>query len=148
MKQNGYFGIGCMGMKTSDNYGTLFRTAQIMGADFIFLIGPRFKRQSSDTMKSWKHLPLFEYETFTDFNTHRPYDCSLVGVELTENSMPIKDYKHPKQACYLLGAEDNGLTKEAIQACQEIIILPGERSMNVAVAGSIVLYDRVNKCSR
>lgn len=145
MKQKGYFGIGCIGMKTADNYGTLFRTAQIMGADFIFLIGTRFKKQASDTMKSWKHLPLFEYDTFADFNKHRPYDCRLVGVELTESSIPIKDYKHPKQACYLLGAEDNGLTKEAIEACQEIIILPGERSMNVAVAGSIVLYDRVTK---
>ena len=146
MKQNGYFGIGCIGMKTADNYGTLFRTAQIMGADFIFLIGTRFKKQASDTMKSWRHLPLFEYDTFADFNKHRPYDCRLVGVELTESSIPIKEYKHPKQACYLLGAEDNGLTREAIEACQEIIILPGERSMNVAVAGSIVLYDRVNKC--
>lgn len=146
MKQNGYFGIGCIGMKTADNYGTLFRTAQIMGADFIFLIGTRFKKQASDTMKSWRHLPLFEYDTFVDFSKHRPYDCRLVGVELTESSIPIKEYKHPKQACYLLGAEDNGLTKEAIEACQDIIILPGERSMNVAVAGSIVLYDRVNKC--
>jgi tRNA G18 (ribose-2'-O)-methylase SpoU len=148
MKQKGYFGIGCIGMKTADNYGTLFRTAQIMSADFIFLIGTRFKKQASDTMKSWRHLPLFEYDTFADFNKHRPYDCRLVGVELTESSIPLKDYKHPKQACYLLGAEDNGLTKEAIEACQEIIILPGERSMNVAVAGSIVLYDRVTKCDR
>jgi tRNA G18 (ribose-2'-O)-methylase SpoU len=145
MKQKGYFGIGCIGMKTADNYGTLFRTAQIMGADFIFLIGARFKRQASDTMKSWRHVPLFEYENFEDFNNHRPYDCKLVGIELTETSIPIKDYKHPKQACYLLGAEDNGLTKEAIEACQEIIILPGERSLNVSVAGSIVLYDRIIK---
>lgn len=145
MKKSGYFGIGCIGMKTSDNYGTLFRTAQIMGADFIFLIGTRFRKQSSDTMKSWRHIPVFEYETFADFNKHRPYDCRLVGIELTENAIPIKDYKHPKQACYLLGAEDNGLTKESIDACKEIIILPGERSLNVAVAGSIVLYDRINK---
>lgn len=97
-------------------------------------------------MKSWRHLPLFEYDTFAEFNKHLPHDCRLVGVELTESSTPIKDYKHPKQACYLLGAEDNGLTKEATEACHEIIILPGERSMNVAVVGSIVLYDRVNKC--
>ena len=145
MKQKGYFGIGCMGMKTADNYGTLFRTAQIIGADFIFLIGARFKKQASDTMKSWRHLPLFEYDDFADFNKHRPYDCRLVGVELTDTATPIEYYKHPKQACYLLGAEDNGLSKEAIEACQDIVILPGERSMNVAVAGSIVLYDRVVK---
>jgi len=147
MKKDGYFGIGCIGMKTSENYGTLFRTAQIMNADFIFLIGARFKRQASDTMKSWRHLPLFEYKDFADFNEHRPYDCKLIGIELHKNSIPLIEYEHPKQACYLLGAEDFGLTKEAINACQDLIILPGERSMNVSVAGSIVLYDRVSKKS-
>ena len=145
MKQNGYFGIGCQNMKTSMNYGTLFRTAQIFGADFIFLIGTRFKHQASDTMKSWRHIPTFTYKDFDDFNTHRPHDCRLVGIELGERAEPIQSFRHPKQACYLLGAEDNGLTREAIDACQQIIVLPGDRSLNVSVAGSIVLYDRILK---
>ena len=148
MKKNGYFGIGCMGMKTSQNYGTLFRTAQIMNADFIFLIGARFKKQASDTMKSWRHLPLFEYKDFKDFNDHRPYDCKLIGIELNQNAIPISEYKHPKQACYLLGAEDIGITKEALSSCQDVVQLPGERSLNVSVAGSIVLYDRINKIKK
>ena len=145
MKQNGYFGIGCLNMKTSMNYGTLFRTAQILGADFIFLIGSRFKKQPTDTMKSFRHLPLYEYKDFKDFNEHRPYGCQLIGIELMETATPIKKFKHPKQACYLLGSEDNGLTKEAIQNCQELVYLPGERSLNVSVAGSLVLFDRIQK---
>ncbi len=145
MKDKGYFGIGCLNMKTSMNYGTLFRTAQIFGADFIFMIGSRFKPQATDTMKSFRHIPTFVYKDFKDFNDHRPYDCKLIGIELTESATILSEFKHPKQACYLLGAEDNGLTKEAISACQEIIKLPGERSLNVSVAGSIVLYDRVTK---
>lgn len=145
MKDKGYFGIGCMNMKNSLNYGTLFRTAQIFNADFIFLIGCRFKGQASDTMKSWKHVPTFVYTDFNDFNQHRPHDCKLIGIELVENATPLKEFKHPKQACYLLGAEDNGLTNEAITKCQELVVLPGERSLNVSVAGSIVLYDRYFK---
>lgn len=145
MKRNGYFGIGCLNMKTSMNYGTLFRTAQVFGADFIFLIGNRFKKQASDTAKSWRHLPLYEYENFELFNKHRPYDCRLVGIELMDVATPIIGFKHPKQACYLLGAEDAGLTKEAIDNCQELVYLPGEMSLNVSVAGSIVLFDRINK---
>jgi tRNA G18 (ribose-2'-O)-methylase SpoU len=147
MKDSGYFGIGCMGMKTSHNYGSLFRTAQVFGADFIFLIGCRFKQQATDTMKSWRHMPLFNYESFGDFNIHRPFDCRLIGIEMNPIATPIKNFVHPKQACYLLGAEDNGLTNEAMKACQNVIYLPGERSLNVAVAGSIVLFDRVNKQS-
>ena len=145
MKQNGYFGIGVLNMKSACNYGTLFRTAQILNADFIFLIGSRFKRQSSDTMCSWRHMPLFEYKDIQDFNDHRPYDCKLVGIELDQKAIPIKNYYHPKRACYLLGAEDHGLTKSALSICQELVQLPGERSMNVSVAGSIVLFDRIMK---
>ena len=145
MKKKGYFGIGCINMKTHYNYGSLFRTAQILDADFLFIIGSRFKRQPSDCFKSWRHMPVFEYESFEDFNNHRPYDCRLIGIELTDTAIPLKEFKHPKRACYLLGAEDNGLTKEAIQGCQDIVILPGEQSLNVSVAGSIVLYDRISK---
>lgn len=145
MKKSGYFGIGCLGMKTSMNYGTLFRTAQIFNTDFIFLIGQRFKIQASDTMKSWRHIPLFQYDTFEDFNKHRPYDCKLIGIELTDDATKIEHFKHPKRSCYLLGSEDNGLSREAVDGCQEIILLPGERSLNVSVAGSIVLFDRINK---
>lgn len=145
MKDYGYFGIGCLNMKNSLNYGTLFRTAQILGADFIYVIGNRFKQQASDTMKSFRHIPTFSYLDFKDFNDHRPFGCTLIGIELTETAKPIKNFVHPKQACYLLGSEDSGLTKEAISACQSIIILPGERSLNVSVAGSIVLFDRIQK---
>ncbi|WP_341433793.1 hypothetical protein, partial [Mesomycoplasma ovipneumoniae] len=47
MRRKGYFGIGCLNMKTSMNFGTLFRTAQVFGVDFIFLIGCRFNQQST-----------------------------------------------------------------------------------------------------
>lgn len=145
MKDKGYFGIGCYNMKTSYNYGSLFRTAQVFGADFIFLIGCRFKHQPSDTMKSWKHIPAFTYADWEDFNSHRPHDCRLISVELDSSAVPIKTFVHPKQACYLLGAEDHGLPPVILKASQNVIYLPGERSLNVAVAGSIVLFDRINK---
>lgn len=147
-KKRGYYGVGCLNMKTSHNYGTLFRTAQILNADFMFLIGSRFKRQSTDTMKSWRHIPLFVYDDFKDFNKHRPYDCRLIGIEMTDNAISFDEFEHPERACYLLGAEDNGLTSEAINACQSVIKLPGERSMNVAVAGSIILCDRYVKLNK
>lgn len=145
MKKRGFFGIGIQNGKTPMNYGTLFRTAHIFNADFVFVIGKRFQKQATDTMKSYRHLPTFEFTDFQDFNSHRPFGCQLIGVELTPDAMPIEDFNHPEQACYLLGAEDHGLTQEAIQHCQKIVRLPGERSLNVAVAGSIVLYDRINK---
>ena len=145
MKDKGYYGIGCINMKTEVNYGTLFRTAQILDADFVFLIGRKFKRTPSDTMCSYRHLPVFEYETFEDFKKHLPFGCELVCVELTDNAIILGEFKHPKQAAYLLGAEDTGIPNEILEQSNYIVKLIGNRSMNVAVAGSIVIYDRIKK---
>lgn len=60
-------------------------------------------------------------------------------------SIPIVEFKHPKQGCYILGAEDSGLPLDVIEECTKIVKLPGERSLNLAVAGSIVLFDRIQK---
>lgn len=143
--QRGFFGIGIQNTKTEINVGTLWRSATIMGASFIFTIGRRYKRQSSDTMASWRHIPLYNYETFDQFYKAIPYDCRLIGIELTAISIKIKDFKHPERCVYLLGAEDSGLTKEAVEKCYSVVQLPGDFCMNVAVAGSIIIYDRINK---
>jgi tRNA G18 (ribose-2'-O)-methylase SpoU len=117
-----------------------------MGAAFIFTVGRRYKRQSSDVLKTWRHIPLFHYDTLDQlYDTGLPYDCLLIGIEMDESAVPIKDFQHPQRAIYLLGAEDNGLMEKTIKRCHKLIVLPGERSMNVAVAGSIVMFDRLNK---
>lgn len=144
----GFFGIGIENTKTQLNIGTLWRSANILGASFIFTIGNRYKRQSSDTMESWKHIPLYRYDNFDDFYKTMPYDCLLIGVELDEDSVPVNEFKHPERCIYLLGAEDNGLTKEALDKCHKLVQLPGDYCMNVAVAGSIIMYDRILKTSQ
>jgi len=141
-EKRGYFGIGIDHGKNVINYGTLFRTAQILGADFIFLINKRFKKQASDTQKLWRHLPVYSYDNFQHFYNNIPYDCQLVGVELNPSSIPIEKFKHPERACYLLGAEDHGLSPTAIKHCHKLIKLKGDTSLNVATAGSIVMYHR------
>ena len=145
-QKSGYFGIGVFNMKNPLNYGTLFRTAQVFRADFIFLIGKRFKPQVSDTMKSYKHIPLYQYKTFEDFEKNRPYGARLIGIELDNNAESLVDFKHPKEAIYLLGAEDNGIPEKYLNKCQYLIKIPfGAMSLNVSTTGSIVLYDRLSK---
>jgi tRNA G18 (ribose-2'-O)-methylase SpoU len=139
----GYFAIGIENSKKSQNIGTLWRTAAIWGAAFIYTIGYRYKHQASDTIKSWRHIPLFNFHSLEDLMEHMPTSCQLIGIEMGEEVRPLKDFTHPKQACYVLGAEDSGLTKATIDCCQDIISLPGNYSLNVSVAGSIVMYHRI-----
>lgn len=139
----GYFGIGIENCKTEHNVGTLWRSAQNLGAAFIFTIGNRYKCQPSDTTKAWRSIPLFRYATFDDFYANLPHDCQLVGVEFPhEKAKPLPQFCHPERCVYLLGAEDHGLTARALERCHRVVHIPSTMCLNVAAAGSIVMYDR------
>ena len=90
---------------------------------------------------------MYNYKDFDDFTQHRPYGCPLVSVEIADNSHSLPFFSHPERAIYLLGAEDNGLPKDILNRSQAIIQIPAPKPfcLNVAVAGSIVMYDRFTK---
>lgn len=147
--KRGYFGIGVFNCKNTANIGTLWRSAHCFGADFIFTVGARYKYQPSDTMKTSRHIPLFAFTDILDLRSHIPMGCELIGIELSDEAKSLASFVHPESACYLLGAEDHGLDEAAISACHRIVQIPGaSHCLNVSVAGSIVLYDRVSKEGR
>ena len=141
----GFFEIGILHPQHSENIGTLWRSAYQLGAAGIFTIGGKIKMQHSDTYKSWRHIPLRTYPTLQAFLEALPYSTQLVGVEFP--GVPLAEFEHPQRAIYLLGSENNGLSKYALEACVRVAELPAVRqsSYNVAVAGSLVMYDRFCK---
>ncbi len=145
----GFFEIGIIQGKNEQNLGTLWRSANIMGCNGIFTIGKRYpKRQVTDTMQTDKHIPLREFDNFDDFYKSIPRNTELIGIELKEDAKSIFEFKHPERAIYLLGAEDAGISNDILSKCHKIIKIPfNKNSMNVAVTGSIVIYDRHLKSS-
>jgi tRNA G18 (ribose-2'-O)-methylase SpoU len=141
-----YFGIGVYHPKTEHNIGTLLRSAKGFGASFLFMIGPRFKPQNTDTTKAHKHIPTFSFQTLEDLKTHLPFGCMLVGIEKLQTAFKLNQFSHPVSACYLLGAEDHGLPEKIIRECHLVVELSGTQEiLNVASVGSIVMYDRMTK---
>lgn len=143
----GYFGIGIENSKTPANIGTLWRSANIFGAAFIFTVKQRYPKQCSDTLQTPRHVPLLHYVDIEDLRGHLPHNCQVVGVELVEDSVTLPKFRHPERAIYLLGAEDHGLSKAAMACCHTIVQVPTARDycLNVSSVGSIVLYDRFVK---
>jgi tRNA G18 (ribose-2'-O)-methylase SpoU len=141
----GYFQIGIFNSKTEMNIGTLWRSAYQLGASGIFTIVRRYKFQSSDVYKSWRSIPLVNYDNFELFYPSIPYGCQLIGVEM--GGTLLRKFSHPERAIYLLGSEDNGLPPQIINKCHHIVTLESvfQNSYNVAVAGSLVIYDRLVK---
>lgn len=110
----------------------------------MFTVGRRYERQGADTPKTPNAVPLVHFASVDDLHAHLPWSCPLVGVELTPESKPLPDFWHPPRACYLLGAEDHGLTNDALDRCHYLVQIPGARwCLNVATAGSIVVYGRM-----
>src|SRR5690606_34424192 len=62
----GFYAIGVYRPKTEVDIGTLWRTANILGASLIFTVGVRYKRQSSDVLNTPKHIPLIHFEDVED----------------------------------------------------------------------------------
>jgi tRNA G18 (ribose-2'-O)-methylase SpoU len=143
--EQGFFAIGIQNGKTPENLGVLWRSAQNLGASFIFTIGNRYSKQACDTHKAVGAMPYFHYDTFDDFYAHLPKSALLIGVELTEDAEPLETFKHPRRGVYLLGAEDHGLSNQAIKKSHKLIKFSSALSLNVSVAGSIVMYDRNTK---
>ena len=147
--KRGYFGIGVFHTKTESNIGTLMRSALCFGADFVFTVGRRYQEQASDTTSTKRHVPLYHYRDVESLVANLPIGCPLIGVELAEDSLPLGEFDHPERAAYLLGAEDHGLTVAAMRRCHRIVEVKGaSQCLNVAVTGSIVMWDRIRRGTR
>lgn len=142
----GFFEVGIVRGKTVENVGTLWRSAFQMGAAGIFTIGHRYRAQASDTVKAFKSVPCREYATFDAFFEALPFSCPIIAIEM--GGRDLTTFTHPERAVYLLGAEDSGIPAHILARCHHRVSLPSIRtnSYNVAVAGSLVMYDR--QCKR
>lgn len=137
----GYFGIGVEGISKTGNLGSLFRSAHAFGADFVFAVAqdPRV-RFETDTSETTRNLPFWRFESLEDFRL--PAGCVLVGVELTEEAVPLPAFHHPRSAAYVMGPEKGSLSPAMLGRCDHVVEIPTAFCLNVAIAGAIVLYDR------
>jgi tRNA G18 (ribose-2'-O)-methylase SpoU len=140
----GYFGIGIEGVSKPMNLGSLLRTAHAFGASFLFTIGGLVQRrqiENADTSSAMANLPLHEYPDLASFQL--PRGCRLVGVELLPDAIDMPSFRHPHQAAYVLGAERSSLSPALQERCDFVIRIPTRFCVNLAIAGALVMYDRM-----
>lgn len=143
----GYFGIGLILPKNEMNVGTLLRSAHAFGAGFCFTIGRRYRRQPSDTLNTTQHIPFYHYETADDFFNRIPVGCAPVVIEV-DGRHELPAYSHLPRAVYILGPEDGSVPPSVQDRAAHSVRIPTKLCLNVATAGSIVMYDRIAKQSQ
>jgi tRNA G18 (ribose-2'-O)-methylase SpoU len=145
----GFFGIGVEGVSKEMNVGNLFRSAHAFDASFVFTVNAVYTQRGggrSDTSNSLAHLPFYGFPDIEAMLL--PEACSLVGVELIDDSIELPSFHHPAQAAYVLGPERGELSPEMLARCTHVIKIPTKFCINVGVAGALVMYDRVLSMGR
>jgi tRNA G18 (ribose-2'-O)-methylase SpoU len=140
----GYFGIGAEGVSKSANIGALLRTGHAFGAAFCFTVGSGWDARAArtaDTADTPSHVPLWRFESLSDLAL--PRRCALVGIELLDDAVDLPSFRHPLSAAYVLGPERAGLSAGLLQRCDHVVRIPTRFALNLAVAGALVLYDRL-----
>jgi tRNA G18 (ribose-2'-O)-methylase SpoU len=143
-RSRGYFGIGVEGVSKSANVGALLRTAHAFGASFCFVVGAGFDARAgrhADTADTPEHVPLWRFADIEALQL--PERCVLVGVELLETATDLPSFRHPVNAAYVLGPERSGLSPATLARCRHVVRIPTRFALNLAVAGALVLYDRL-----
>lgn len=143
-------------IRSVHNVGSIFRTADAVGASNIILSGytpapiDRFGRPRKDLAKvslgaedtvSWQY-----YDTADQVMDYcRSAGLHIMALEQDPRSVDYKavDLKQVGPAVLLLGTETTGIESKLLNEAETIIEIPmqGQKeSLNVAVAAGIVLY--------
>jgi len=148
MTTRGYFAIGVERVSKPMNLGNLVRSAHGFGASFAFTIDAdrRAFEAKSDTSKATSHLPVYHWASVEEMQL--PVHCRLVGVELLDEAVDLPSFHHPSRAAYVLGPEKGSLSDALVARCDYIVKIPTSFCINVAMAGAIVMYDRVRSLGR
>ncbi|MET0567554.1 MAG: RNA methyltransferase [Hyphomicrobiaceae bacterium] len=144
----GYFAIGAERSSKSLNLGNLMRSAHGFGASFTFTVGATYTalEAAADTSRGGKHLPHYNWRSVEEMML--PRGCKLIGVELIDDAIELPSFGHPLRAAYVLGPERGALSETLLARCDYVVKIPTGFCVNVAMAGAIVMYDRVRSLGR
>ncbi len=141
-------------IRSVENVGAMFRTADAAGIDKIYLTGytpaplDRFGRKRRDLAKSalgaeefvpWEQkkmiLPLIAKLKRNGF--------SIIAIEQDKKSVDYKKVKLKNKNAFIVGTEVTGIPKNILEKCDIIAEIPmrgKKESLNVSVALGIALF--------
>lgn len=144
----GFFAIGAEGISKPMNLGNLIRSAHAFGASFVFLVKADYaiRTARSDTSQAEHQLPVYDFATPEQLTL--PRGCRLVGCELVDEAVDLPSFCHPLNAAYVFGPERSSLSPAMLARCHHVVRIPTRFCINLAVAGAVVMYDRVLSLGR
>ena len=145
-------------IRSAQNVGSIFRTADACGISKIFLSGytpkpiDRFGREvraiNKTALGAEKDI---EWEYFNTpnsiFKKIKKEGVEIIAIELDKKSVDYKKIKINKDTAFIFGNEVRGISKSLLNQCDKIaeISMQGKKeSLNVAVTAGVVLFRILN----
>lgn len=141
-------------MRSVQNVGAMFRTADAAGIDKIYLTGytptplDRFGRKRGDLAKS--ALGAEEFVTWESkkslpalLRSLRREKFNIIAIEQDKKSIDYKSVKLKNKNAFIVGPEVTGIPKNILKKCDTIAEIPmrgKKESLNVSVACGIALF--------
>ncbi len=129
------------------NIGTVVRNANSFNVSKVHIIG-RKKYNRRGAMCTDKYLEIVHHETLEDFLQSQK-GRELVAIENnTPRALPLGEKKFGDQVTLIFGSEGNGISKELLEAAQDVRYIESfgsTRSVNVGVASGIAMYEWVRQ---
>ncbi|MEY4440948.1 MAG: hypothetical protein RLY49_574 [Candidatus Parcubacteria bacterium] len=146
-------------VRSVHNVGAIFRTADALGINKIFLCGitptpvDRFGRERSDLHKSalgaeksvsWEH----HSSTLSLVEQLQKEGYTVVCIEQEKNSVDYKTVTLKNKTCFVFGNEIEGISKDVLEQADQIaeIQMMGEKeSLNVSVTFGIMMFRMLDR---
>jgi tRNA/rRNA methyltransferase len=130
------------------NIGTIARNANAFNAAGIHIIGRRHWNRRG-AMKTEAYMNIFHHKTVMEFiNWAKQNNLKLIAVDNQKGSKKLNEIELEKGSILVFGNESDGLSKEMVEACKEMVAIEqfgSTRSVNVGVASGILMYEFVRQ---
>lgn len=157
--KNQQFVIILENIRSAQNVGAIFRTAEAVGVDKIYLTGytpapfDRFGKKRNDISKAAlgaeEIIPWESKKSITILiNNLKKQNFEIVGLEQAKNSIDYKKFKIKSNVALILGNEVEGVSNTSLKKCDQVIEIPmngKKESLNVSVAFGIATFRLLNK---
>ena len=146
------FYLICDNIRSLENIGSIFRTADALGADKIFLCGisgyPPNEKISKPALGAEKTV-LFEYcyQTWRLIDKLKRDKISIVALEQDKKAVAYTKFRPKFPLALIIGNEVKGISKKILSKSDKVIYLSmrgKKESLNVSVAFGIAGYE-INK---
>jgi len=146
MKQEFYVVVD--NVRSLENVGSIFRTADALGVAKIYLCGitgrPPEHKISKTALGAEKTVP-FEYhkQTWRLLNKLKKDKISIVALEQNKNSQIYTKFRPKFPLALIIGNEVKGISKKTLKKTENAIYLPmkgKKESLNVSVAFGVAGY--------